>query len=402
MNSVTRLELKKLHNKKNYLIGIIFFVMITVLMLTRSSIDVVDSDGKFISGIGSWKILKEQGISSDGWVTVDYMKKEREKYQNSVNKLYIEGIRTDDRELGLKLDHPHMMLFANLNIPYRAFNTMNIDMNLNDEEIESFYENWPNAVERYLGQSHLKYSEEEIEVIVKKAEQVKTPFYYEYNRGWHTLGYQMRETFYIFLIYIAFVLCDLLAKDNENGIEQMTLSTRDSRKGLYIRKLHASEIFSSIAYLFYIGLLLIYSSIVYSLHGANSSIQFLDVINIFSLTMWQAVFIEFIVGYFSTIVITHFVLFLSALFKRGKIALLICVIYLYLVNDYKMSISDSIQNIMYFMPQQFIQGVTRTEKLTVIGSLVMPYALVAIFLSTIYILIFRLISKIVMKHYYIF
>lgn len=402
MNSVTRLELKKLHNKKNYLMGIIFFVMITVLMLTRSSLDVVNNDGEFVRGIGSWKILKEQGVGSDGWVTVDYMKKEREKYQNSINKLYIEGIRTDDRELGLKLDHPHMMLFANLNIPYRAFNTMNIDMNLNDEEIESFYENWPDAIGRYLGQSHFRYSEDDIKVIVKKAEEVKTPFYYEYNRGWNMLGYQMRETFYIFLIYIAFVLCDLLAKDNENGIEQMVLSTRDSRKSLYIRKLHAAEIFSSIAYLCYVVLLLIYSAVVYSLHGANSSVQFLDVINIFSLTIWQVVFIEFIVGYFSTMVITHLVLFLSVLLKRGKIALLICVIYFYLVNDYKRSISELVQNIIYFMPQQFIQGAMRTENLTVMGSLVIPYALVAIFLSIIYILIFRLMIKIVMKHYYIY
>lgn len=328
MNSVTRLELKKLHNKKNYLIGIIFFVMITVIMLTKSSIDVVDNDGEFVSGIGSWKILKEQGISSDGLVTVDYMKKEREKYRNSINKLYIEGIRTDDRDLGLRLEHPQSVLFINLNFPFRAFKTLHMDMNLNDEEIEGFYENWPNAVERYLGLSHLKYTEEEIEVIVKKAKQVKTPFYYEYNRGWHSFVYQMSITFYIFLIYIAFVLCDLLAKDNENGIEQMALSTRDSRKILYIRKLHAAEIFSSIAYLCYIVLLLIYSAIVFSLHGANSSIQFFTDANIFSLTTGQAVFIEIIVGYFSTIVITHLVLFLSVLFKRGKIALLICGIYL--------------------------------------------------------------------------
>lgn len=402
MNSVTRLELKKLHNKKNYLIGIIFFLMITILMLTKSSLDVVNNDGEFIRGIKSHKILKEQGISSDGYVTFDYMKEEREKYQNSINKLYIEGIRREDRDLGLRLEHPLGLLFSSLNFPYGHFNTLHHDMNLSDEQIESYYENRPNAIAKYFEQPHFKYTEEEVEVIVKRAEKVKTPFYYEYSRGWSELDVKYSATFYIFLIFIAFILCDLLAKDNENGIEQIALSTRDSRKSLYIRKLHAAEIFSSIAYLCYVGLLLIYSSIVFSLHGANTSIQFFDMVSVFSLTTWQAVFIEFVVGYFSAIVITHLVLFFSALLKRGKAALFICVIYLYLVNDYKWSISESVQNIMYFMPQQFIQGAIHTENLTVIGSFVIPYALVGIFLSIIYILILRFASKMVMKHYYIF
>lgn len=401
MNSVTRLELKKLNNRKNYLIGIVFFVMIIVVMLTRSSTDVLNSKGEIVRGIGAWQVLRNQGISSDGWLTVDHIKKEREKYKNSIDKLYVEGIRTDYKALGIKLEYPQRVLFTTLNFPYRPFGTLHADMNLNDREIEEFYKNWPVAMERYLREPYLNYNEQQIKAIAKKAGQIKTPFYYEYNQGWSQLHYMMILTFYIFLIFLGFILCDLFAKDSENGIEQILLSAQDSRKNFYLRKLRAAEIFSSIAYLCYIGLLLIYSAIVFSLHGGNSSIQFYMVTNIFSLTTWQAFFIDVIVGYFSTIVIIHLILFLSALFKRGKIALLICIIYLYLVNEYGRSISVSIQNIMYFIPQQFIRWAMSTEKLTVIGSLVIPYALVSIFLSIAYILIFRILTKVVMKNYYI-
>ena len=275
-------------------------------------------------------------------------------------------------------------------------------MNLSDEEIENFYENWHVAVGRYLKQNFAKdYNEKQIGAIVNKAENVKTPFYYAYNKGWHQIDYNMGITFYVFLIYIAFMFCDFFAKDSENGIEQMALSTQESRRSLFIRKLHAAVIFSSVAYLCYVGLLLIYHGIIYSLHGGNSSVQFLEGLYIFSLTTWQAMFIKIIAGYFATMVITHLILFLSALIKRGKVALLICGIYLYLVNDYGASVSNVVQKLMYFMPQRFIHQVLSTNKLTVIGSFVIPYAVIAILLSIVYMLILRLASKIVMKHYYI-
>lgn len=401
MNSVTRLELKKLNNKKTYLIGSIFLVVIIVLMLIRSTTDIVDENGEFLSGIRGWKILKEQGITSDGFVTVDYMKREREKYQNSINKPYVEGVQSEDRDLGLKLQHPQDLLFWELNFPYRNFGTPYGDMNLTDEEIENFYEHWYLSVGRLLRETESNYDDEQIEAIINKARDVEAPFYYEYNRGWHLLIYQIERTFYVFLIYIAFILCDLLAKDSESGIEQIALSTKESRKSLFTKKLHAAEIFSTIAYLCYVGTLFIYHGMIYSLHGGSASVQFLEGLYIFSLTTWQAVFIKIIVGYFATIVITHLILFMSAMIKKGKVVLFICGIYIYFVHDYGASISSWIQRLMYFMPQGFIHQVLAIRKLTVVGSFVIPYAAMAIFLSLVYMLILRIAGKIVMKHYYI-
>lgn len=100
-------------------------------------------------------------------------------------------------------------------------------------------------------------------------------------------------------------------------------------------KLGSACVFSTIAYFVYIAIVLLFITAVYTLHGWDSSVQ-IGTTTFYSINQLQEGLLYILMGYFSTLVVTHLILFLSVVFKRGKMVLALSLIYFYLVNTYQM------------------------------------------------------------------
>jgi hypothetical protein len=157
---------------------------------------------------------------------------------------------------------------------------------------------------------------------------------------------------------------------------------------------------ATVAYAAYIGVLSVFVLIVFSFHGFDASVQ-IGTHSVYSLNMLEETLIYVFMGYFSTIVATHFILFLSMLFRRGEIVLAVAAAYFYLVETYKMGIGETVRNVMTFMPQNFVVGSMDTERLCFVGDFMLPYAGVALFLGVLYILFFGTSIRLMMKRYYL-
>lgn len=136
-------------------------------------------------------------------------------------------------------------------------------------------------------------------------------------------------------MFLAFILCEGFSRNGSKGIDKVTLSTKESRRKLISYKLGAASVFSTIAYFAYITIVLLFVAVVYTLHGWDSSVQ-IGTTTFYSMNQLQEALLYIAMGYFSTLVVTHLILFLSVIFKRGKLVLAISLIYFYLVNTYQM------------------------------------------------------------------
>lgn len=336
MRNFIPLELKKIRNKSTVIISLLFLTIILIpLVQTARSIDVLDDEGTIHSGIGGWDILRERTV--EGTMTTDYLLQMKQNYENSVDKPYIEGEVDTDRKLGKKLMFPHDMLNWELNFPYEKYRVLDNSLNVTNEQLASFYKDWKGSFTEYLSneQNLFPYTKEQIEIISQKMQKVHTPFLFKYDSGWEYLKIGLLNTIYLFFMFLAFILCEGFSKNSSKGIDKVTLSTKESRRKLLSYKLGAASVFSTIAYFAYIAIVLLFVAVVYTLHGWDSSVQ-IGTTTFYSMNQLQEALLYIAMGYFSTLVVTHLILFLSVVFKRGRLVLAISLIYFYLVNTYQM------------------------------------------------------------------
>lgn len=399
MLPVVKLETKKILNRNNLIIGCIFLLLCLVKIFPYSqSLDMVSRQGEFRSGFAGWRQMMEEGKAYDGLVTPAHMKKTRDLYNSSKDKAYVEMESTEEGDRGLRLIYPFQWLANSMNFPYGEVGMQDFSIKLSDQEMEDFYPNRLRALREHLAYS---YSGQDVDRIMDRASQVKTPFYYEYNEGWRYLLEFFQMTFYIFLIYLVFVLSSYVSKNSSLGLREMDLSTTNGRMALYMAKVRSGEIFGSLAYLVYLGFLILYNGLVYSLHGAHASLEFLDSPAIFNLSSWQAFAFSAFVGYWAMLAMVNIIVFSSALFKRNKPTLVILSLLILWINYWSQSVVEWASTLTYFSPQNFVADNLSVFKLFILAGQVIPYGFVAIALSLAYIAISRILALPLMNAYHL-
>jgi hypothetical protein len=401
MNDFIRLELKKTGTRNILAIGVMFIVISLIQPVYYGRTDVIDDAGEPHSGLGAWRIYRERTV--EGLMTEDFLFAMREHYQNSADKKFIEGEVDTERKLGLRLSFPQDQLHLTLNFAYSAdYNTAPNDFNLTDEQIAGFYENRKAGMVAFLSEkaNGFPYTESQIERIAERSAGAGTPFVHKYSMGWQHLKLFIQITLWIFFIFLSFLLSDTFSKNRPKGIEQIALSTKESRRGLPGRKIGAACLSATVAYAIYIGVLSIFVLVVFSFHGWDASVQ-IGTRSIYSLNRLEETLIYVFMGYFATIVAVHFILLLSMIIRRGPVVLAVSIAYFCLVETYKMGISDTIKQVMFFMPQNFVIYLLDVERLYFVGGLMLPYAAVALCLGALYIVVSGAAIRLVMKRYYL-
>ena len=143
----------------------------------------------------------------------------------------------------------------------------------------------------------------------------------------------------------------------------------------------------------YILSILLIVGVIYGLHGWNSSIQFIDSVNIFSLKVWQGILFKIAVGLLATFIYVYFISFLSLLLKNDKGTIVVFTL-LEVFLTYKSNwLANTSEVVFNLLPQNFIRGILSTNKLFFIGDQIVPYGFVTIMVGCLYILILEFASK---------
>ena len=405
MKNLIKMEYRKMWNKITIAAVIAMSVLTTLFTFIFLNIQqrTIDNNGEIVHGLQSYRALKEASEDLEGEMNGEYIQKLIKKYDSSFDKKYLEEHRGYLGTGGMT-----KYTIPNYVINYAYYGTYmtngNDKMGLDYEFLkseESFYQKYKEAVKEELLDVNewnglFSYSEEQIGVLDKKIERIKTPFRVEYHEGLSTLKSYFTLEYPVFFIVLAFALAATYAKDSVSGINELGLSSVYGRKKDMKARWIAGNLLTIVAYLIFIGLLIVEHGAIASLHGWNASAQTSWFSCLYNISIGTGILILFVGGLFGAMVMANFIMLLSMKTKSIKLTTVLSIVMVWLLVKQ----SSTYSQIKLFNPIQF-KSESLIQEYFFVGNTAVPYFIVAFILMVLYITVFQLFIKQSYKKYYL-
>lgn len=405
MKNLIKMEYRKMWNKITIAAVIAISVLTTLFTFIYLNIQrqTIDNNGEIVYGLQSYRALKEASKDLEGVMDSDYIQKLIKKYDSSIDKKYLEEHRG---YLGTGGMTKYMITNYVINYAYygpymtNGNDKMGLDYKFLESE-ESFYDKYKEAVKEELlavneWNGLFPYSEEQISVLNKKIERVKTPFRIEYHTGLSTLTSWFTMEYPVFFVVLAFALAATYAKDSVSGMSELALSSAYGRKKNMKARWIAGNLLTIVAYLIFIGLLIVEHGAIATLHGWNASAQTSWFTCLYNINIGTGILILFAGGLFGALVMANFVMLISMKTKSIKLTTVLSVVMVWLLVEQ----SSTYSQIKLFNPIQFKSEALIQDYLFV-GNMAVPYFIVAFLLMVLYVTVFQLFMKQSYKKYYL-
>lgn len=407
MGTMVKFEFRKLWNGVSMAAVIAMCILSTlhtfIYLNMKGQWRAIDVNGEIVSGLGSYRALKEACEQIEGTMDGDYLKNLRERYEISVDKQYL-----DENRGFLGTGGMTKYMYPNYFINYAYFsyymsngnNKMGLDYDFLESE-ESFYQKYREAVKdqimyenQYAGL--MKFTDAQIEVLDRKIADIDTPVRVAYCQGisnfmnWYDLEYP------IFFVVLAFAMSCTYAKDSPSGVSELTISTEKGRKKNFRARWIAGNLFAVSAYLIFVGVLLIEHGVVATFSGFGASVQTYWFYCIFNYSIGVGMVLKVIGGLLGALVFANVSMLLSCIFKNTKAASISAILVIAALSR----LSKTYGQIKLFYPLQFSTDAI-VKDFFIIGRTLIPYGVVVLFLTVVYIAVLSLLVGRVDKRYYL-
>lgn len=406
MRTLVKFEYWKLWNRVSLVTVIAMCILSTfhtfVYLNLNSQWRAIDTNGNIVSGLTSYRVLKEASKEIEGIVDGEYLQNLKEQFALSADKKYMDEHRGFLGTGGMtKYMYPNYFI----NYAYYSYYMSNgndkvgLDYDFLDSE-EEFYKKYREAVREqimYENQSAglTKFTDSQIEVLDQKIAEIDTPVRIAYCQGisnfmnWYNLEYS------VFFIVLAFVLACTYAKDSSSGINELTLSTVRGRKKDFRARWIAGNLFTISVYLIFVGILLIEHGAVATFEGFGASAQTYWFNCIFNISIGMGMVLKIVGGLLGALVFANFTMLLSCILKNSKMVAISAVLIVIVLTK----LSNTYSQIKLFYPLQFSSDAV-VKGFFFCGKILVPYIVVVLFLTIIYIgLIVFLLRRINKKYY---
>ena len=235
MRMLVKFEYRKLWNRVSIVAVMAMCILSTlhtfIYLDMNSQWRAIDKNGEVVSGLASYRALKEASKDIEGIVDGKYLLDLKKQYEASADKQYLDEHRGFLGTGGMtKYMYPNYFI----NYAYYSYymsngnNKMGLDYDFLDSE-EAFYRKYREAVKEQLMYENqyaglVKFTDSQIKVLDWKIAGINTPVRIAYCQGisnfmnWYDLEYP------VFFIVVAFALACTYAKDSLSGINELTLS----------------------------------------------------------------------------------------------------------------------------------------------------------------------------------
>lgn len=323
MDSITKLELKKITSSKFVKISLALIAVYMIVALVGSVCVVeyktVDNSTNKLITLKGMEAIKQKKIDSEkikGYIDENYIK----EIINNYNKI-------KDNEERAKYWLPYSDISRLLKISYSPVNTITPDVlnNLSYDDADKFYKNRVKQVNDSLNvyYPNFKFDESSISEITKKSEQLEKPIYYEYADGWLKIMDNLPFLNILIILVLSFCLCRIFTEDIENRMILVVLPTIYGKKKLAISKIKASIIFATVTYL---ALNFIFAACIllfYGCKGWNCPIQISTRywLSIYNLKIYEVYLQSIIVGLIACLFTVIVTLLLGTILKKSVLTI---------------------------------------------------------------------------------
>lgn len=394
MRTLVKFEYRKLWNRVSIVAVMAMCILSTlhtfIYLNMNSQWRAIDKNGEVVSGLASYRTLKEASKEIEGIVDGEYLLNLKEQYEASADKQYLDEHRGFLGTGGMtKYMYPNYFI----NYAYYSYymsngnNKMGLDYDFLDSE-EAFYQKYREAVKEQLMYENqyaglMKFTDSQMEVLDRKIAGIDTPVRVAYCQGisnfmnWYDLEYS------VFFIVVAFVLACTYAKDSPSGINELTLSAAKGRKNDFRARWIAGNLFTATIYVIFIGVLLIEHGAVATFGGFGASAQTYWFNCIFNINIGTGMLFKIVGGLSGALVFANFTMLLSCLSRNLKITSVASVLAVVFLTR----LSNTYSQIKLFYPLQFSSDAV-VEDFFFCGKILVPYMAVVLILTVIYIGVF--------------
>lgn len=407
MRTMVKFEYRKLWNWVSIAAVIAMCILSTlhtfIYLNMKGQWRAIDANGDIVSGLGSYRALKEACKEIEGTMDGEYLKNLLEQYEVSADKQYL-----DEHRGFLGTGGMTKYMYPNYFINYAYFsyymsngnNKMGLDYDFLESE-ESFYQKYREAIKEQIMYENqyaglVKFTDAQIKVLDQKIADIDTPVKVAYCQGisnfmnWYDLEYP------IFFVVLAFAMSCTYAKDSPSGVSELTISTARGRKKNFRARWLAGNLFAASVYLIFVGVLLIEHGAVATFSGFGASVQTYWFYCIFNYSIGIGMVLKIIGGLLGALVFANASMLLSGIFKNSKVASVSAILVLAGMSR----LSKTYSQIKLFYPLQFSTDAI-VKSFFIIGKVLIPYSVVVLLLTVLYITVFALLIGRIDKKYHL-
>lgn len=390
MKELIKFEYRKLWNKITIAAMIAMFILTTLHTVIYLNLQwrTIDENEELVSGLKSYRVLKEASEELEGIVDGDYIENLVKNYNASYDKEYLSEHRGYLGTGGMtKYMVPNYLINFAYYGPHMSSGNdkMDLDYGFLASE-EEFYQQYKEAMKEFIltvneWNGISPASEKQVSILDGKIENVETPFRVEYYQGLANLSSWYKMEYPYFFVVIAFALACLYSKDSASGVNELTLSSFHGRKKNMKARWMAGNLFAATAYGIFVGTLIIEHGIIASLHGWRASAQTLWFSSLYNINIGTGLIIIMLGGLLGVLVMANIVMLLSMKTRNMKITSVLSVAIVWVLVRLTATYS---QIKLLLNPIQFNSDFLLSEYLF-IGDTLVPYVAPTLILGILYI-----------------
>lgn len=368
------MEYRKLWNKVSVVAVMAMCIMVVLHLFVYLNWQYrsIDSNGEIVEGLASFRALKEASKDLEGVIDGEYIQRLITSYNNSFEKEYLAEHRGFLGTAGMmKYDVPNYFINFAYYGPYMSNGNEKVGLDYDFlESEERFYTTYKEAVKELLADEGL-YSDEQLLVLNKKADNIRTPCITGYAEGLFNLRTWFIWDYSLVFFVLAFAIAGLFSKDNIGGITELTISSKYGRRRNLNARWIAGNLFAASVYLIYLAVQIIANGAIGTLAGWNLSAQMLWFHCLHNITLGEGLLIMFFGGLLGALVIGNIVMLFSIKLKNVKLAAVFSVIAVLLIRQTG-SIEGMYGIIELFSPIYFEED-SLIQLYWFVGNLAVPY-----------------------------
>lgn len=399
------MEYRKLWNRVSVVavIAMCTVVILHLFVFLNWQYRTIDSNGKLVEGLASYRALKEASKDLEGVMDGEYIQRLISSYNNSFEKKYLSEHRGFLGTGGMMkyMDPNYCINYAYFG-PWMSNGNEKVGLDYDFlESVERFYTKYKEAVKEELAEDaeylYLGYSDEQLLVLNKKANNIRIPFTTGYNQGLLNLRSWFIMDYSLVFFVLAFALAGLFSKDNAGGVTELTLSSKYGRRRNLNARWMAGNLFAASVYLIYLIVQIIVNGAIGTLAGWNLSAQMLWFNCLHNITLGEGLLILFFGGLLGTLVVGNIVMLFSIKLKNAKLAAVFSVIAVQLIKQ--TANMEGLYGIVELFSPMHFELDSLVELYLFIGNVAVPYFVAISVVAVLYVAVFYAGMRLSYKKY---
>lgn len=358
-----RYELKKVFVKPGSKIALLLLALllgVTCFLAIDNGGFVVNEQGERDRGIGTVRKIRDMRKEWEGELTEEALAKviAENARINALPGYWGENGWATNIGYGWKQGISHICeMLCRAFGAFREYDYRRVD-SLSSKDAGQFYERRILQLKEWLsGEAKDQFSDEEKAFLIRRYEELETPFYYDYVDGWNRLFDCAPTIIMITVLLLGFLAAGIFSGEFQLKADAVFFSSLHGRRKASGAKLWAGLIMSTVIYWV---MMLAYSAIVLGYMGADGAECAIQLTgrgwkSFYNITIWQEYLLILFGGYLGTLFMLLLVMLVSAKARSAVLAVTIPFFLIFLPSFLSTIPSSLINKICGLLPDQLLQ-----------------------------------------------